>query len=122
MEVISQLLLGSSALLFNVHQLLVVVEHDHELVGVTQAQVRQHRRVLQFFSPLLIGQESLQMDRKCLNRPEEGEKKEQHRRHTLVYLSEFFLFVHQFLAGGDHLVESIQPVLQPSDGLHVLII
>lgn len=77
LEVISQLLLGSSALLFNVHQLLVVVEHDHELVGMTQTQVRQHRRVLQFFSPLLIGQESLQMDRKCLNRPEEGEKKEQ---------------------------------------------
>lgn len=70
LEVIRQLLLGSSALLFDVHQLLVVVQHDHELVGVTQTQVGQHRRVLQVFSPLLIGQESLQMDRKCLSRPE----------------------------------------------------
>ena len=38
----------------------MVGQHDHQLVRVTQTQVRQHRGVLQVFSPLLIGQKSLE--------------------------------------------------------------
>lgn len=37
----------------------MIGQHDHQLVGVTQTQVRQHRGVLQVFSPLLIGKKSL---------------------------------------------------------------
>ena len=38
------------------------------------------------------------------------------------HLSEFFLLVDESSAAGDHLVQGVQPVLQPLDGLHVLII
>lgn len=60
LKVVCEFLFGSGALLFDVQQLPVVVQHDHQLVGVTQTQVRQNRRILQVFSPLLIGQKSLQ--------------------------------------------------------------
>lgn len=55
LKVVCKFLFGSGALLFDVQQLPVVVQHDHKLVGVTQTQVRQNRCILQVFSPLLIG-------------------------------------------------------------------
>lgn len=55
LKVVRKFLFGSGALLFDVQQLPVVGQHDHELVGVTQTQVWQNRCVLQVFSPLLIG-------------------------------------------------------------------
>lgn len=39
-----------------------------------------------------------------------------------THLSKFFLFIDQLLAARNHLVESVQPVLQPLDGFHILII
>lgn len=39
-----------------------------------------------------------------------------------TYLSKFFLFINQLLTACNHLVKSIQPVLKPLDGFHVLII
>lgn len=59
LEVVGQFLFGGGALLLDVQQLPVVVQHDHELVGVAKTQVRQDRRVLQVLSSLLIGQKSL---------------------------------------------------------------
>lgn len=55
LKVVRKFLFGSGAFLFDVQQLPVVVQHDHQLIGVTQAQVRQNRCILQVFSPLLIG-------------------------------------------------------------------
>lgn len=59
LKVVCQFLLGGGALLLNVQQLPVVVQHDHQLVGVTQTQVRQNGRVLQVFGSFLICQKSL---------------------------------------------------------------
>lgn len=59
LKVVGELLFGSGTLLLDVKQLPVIGQHDHQLVGVTQTQVRQHRGVLQVFSPLLIGKKSL---------------------------------------------------------------
>lgn len=38
------------------------------------------------------------------------------------HLSELFLFVDESPTAGDHLVQGVQPVFQPFDGFHVLII
>lgn len=59
LEVVCEFLFGGGALLLDIQQLPVVVQHDHELVGVTQTQVGQNGCVLQVLSSLLIGQKSL---------------------------------------------------------------
>lgn len=70
LEVVREFLFGGGALLLDVQQLPVVVQHDHELVGVTQTQVGQNRRVLQVLSSLLIGQKSLRGDDRTLFQPD----------------------------------------------------
>ena len=39
-KVICKLLFGSGALLFNVQQLSMVLQHNHQLICMTQAQIR----------------------------------------------------------------------------------
>ena len=118
LEVVCQFLFGGGALLLDIQQLPVVVQHDHELVGMTQTQVGQNWCVLQVLSSLLIGQKSLRGEQQVTLTASVSEW----GLRSSNYLSKFFLLVHQLLAAGDHLVEGVESVLQPLDGFHVLII
>lgn len=95
LKVVCKFLFGSGALLFDVQQLPVVVQHDHQLVGVTQTQIWQNRCILQVFSTLLIGQKSLQ-EATCKHNSKQNLRKRKSYQsvYLLLYVPEQVLSVH----------------------------